>query len=298
MAFCTNICRGVGIVLILSGICFSPGCSKHSPAQLHAGGRQVTGGGTLRILAGDPFSEDRLLPALLARPLAEPDSGSSDDGLVCQLYRFDSHLVYPDGHPVRPVDVLATWEEMLNDPLSASAWLLEPLGHRQDPADRFLIRSGPQTTEEQLELCLNADQPDLSRRLLYPGLWFWRTAASSGLGEGPGPFAARSASDFVANPLYTGEPPYLQRIVRVAGDPLLLFNLGEVDLAVTYGREAELLATGTNKPLEMARLPGQDRIYYLWLNPASRWTNDPTFRRWLAGRIADGPGDDRVASCQ
>jgi len=85
--------------------------------------------------------------------------------------------------------------------------------------------------------------------------------------------------------LLLGEPPLLQRIVRVDGDPLLLFNLGELDLAVTYGRDAESLASGANRPLDMTRLPGQDRIYYLWLNPASRWTNDPTFRRWLAGTI-------------
>jgi hypothetical protein len=85
--------------------------------------------------------------------------------------------------------------------------------------------------------------------------------------------------------LLLGEPPLLQRIVRIAGDPLLLYNLGEVDLAVTYGRDADLLASGANRQLDMTRLPGQDRIYYLWLNPGSRWTNDPTFRRWLAGTI-------------
>ncbi|MDX1389311.1 MAG: hypothetical protein R3344_08975, partial [Acidobacteriota bacterium] len=84
---------------------------------------------------------------------------------------------------------------------------------------------------------------------------------------------------------------YLDEVVLLdsgGADPALLARLGQLDLALVYGRRAarireDLAATGGT----MTRLPGWDRTYLLWLNPGTgrRWTRDPEFRAWLRGQI-------------
>jgi MarR-like DNA-binding transcriptional regulator SgrR of sgrS sRNA len=69
-----------------------------------------------------------------------------------------------------------------------------------------------------------------------------------------------------------------------ATDAAQLLMLGEADLAVVIGHDAARLSSA-QRPFEMLRAPGWDRLYFLWSDPTFRWTADPNFRRWLGGVI-------------
>ena len=69
-----------------------------------------------------------------------------------------------------------------------------------------------------------------------------------------------------------------------ATDAAQLLMLGEADLAVVIGNDAGRLSAA-QRPFEMLRAPGWDRVYFLWSDPSFRWTADPNFRRWLGGII-------------
>jgi hypothetical protein len=71
-------------------------------------------------------------------------------------------------------------------------------------------------------------------------------------------------------------------------DPVILAGLGQIDLAVVYGRDAARMLDVTRETGGlMTRLPRRDRTYVLWLHPGPgrRWTRDPAFRTWLRERI-------------
>jgi hypothetical protein len=69
------------------------------------------------------------------------------------------------------------------------------------------------------------------------------------------------------------------------GNPVLMLQLGEADAAVLWGRQIGELERETGDRFQLERLHSWDRSYLLQLNPARRWINDPTFRRWLAAAI-------------
>lgn len=74
-------------------------------------------------------------------------------------------------------------------------------------------------------------------------------------------------------------------VVSTTGsDAAQLMLLGEADLAIVVGGDAAKLAAA-QRPIEMRRAPGWDRLYFLWSDPSFRWTADPNFRRWLGGVI-------------
>jgi MarR-like DNA-binding transcriptional regulator SgrR of sgrS sRNA len=85
-----------------------------------------------------------------------------------------------------------------------------------------------------------------------------------------------------------GDPlAYLQGVDLVPdqGTPDLLLRLDEADIGLLFGRQANSLLRDPHEPLGLERTPQGDRVYFLWLDPARRWTNDPRFRRWLAGTV-------------
>ncbi len=84
--------------------------------------------------------------------------------------------------------------------------------------------------------------------------------------------------------------PLLDEIVLLdtATDPALLARLGQLDLALVYGREAARIRDDRRAMHNtMTRFPPWDRTYALWLNPGPgrRWTRDPEFRAWLRRQI-------------
>jgi MarR-like DNA-binding transcriptional regulator SgrR of sgrS sRNA len=69
------------------------------------------------------------------------------------------------------------------------------------------------------------------------------------------------------------------------GNPVLMLQLGEADLGVLWGKQVGELESTTDGRFRLERLHAWDRSYFLQLNPAKRWVNDPAFRRWLAATI-------------
>lgn len=90
------------------------------------------------------------------------------------------------------------------------------------------------------------------------------------------------------------------RPVEDGGNPVLMLQLGEADLAVLWGRQVGAMEAAMGDRCRLERLHAWDRSYFLQLNPAKRWVNDPAFRRWLAaiidreellGQLFDGRGE-------
>lgn len=91
------------------------------------------------------------------------------------------------------------------------------------------------------------------------------------LASGPGPHGDGSIR--VALP--TAAIPDDPRVVAVPQ------GSGDADIAVLYGEPA----LDGSREVVLERRPAWDRTYGLWLNPAARWTHDPTFRRWVAATV-------------
>ncbi len=79
--------------------------------------------------------------------------------------------------------------------------------------------------------------------------------------------------------------PHEVRPVEDDGNPVLMLQLGEADLAVLWGRQIGELERAMGDRFQLERLHSWDRSYFLQMNPAKRWVNDPAFRRWLAAAI-------------
>jgi MarR-like DNA-binding transcriptional regulator SgrR of sgrS sRNA len=75
------------------------------------------------------------------------------------------------------------------------------------------------------------------------------------------------------------------QLVGDGGDPVLMLQLEEADAAVLWGRQVGELEEAAGDRYQLERLRSWDRSYLLQLNPATRWVNDPTFRRWLAATV-------------
>jgi len=277
------------------------GCAERG--SVHGLPPQPAPGGALRFQVEDDAVAGWMRRGAVGRPLIgehvlEPvawTSGNGSGGVgegtpACARVTLDPASRWPDGTPVRAEDWLAAWEASLRDPREPHRWLLGPV----DGSEAFVVGladrvRGLRPADGTLELCFERPAPDLEARLGHPALWLSRRAASTGYLEGPGPFVETGGGALVPNARFAGAAPSLQRIERIdTADPSLLLRVGEIDLAVVFGRTASELVAAAAPRLSISRAPGLDRTYFLWLNPRARWLNDPRFRRWLAARIDRG----------
>jgi hypothetical protein len=223
--------------------------------------------------------------ALALEPL--PPGADRPHGGECWSIPIDPAAVYPDGRGVRASEIAQAWEAGLRRRGSPHHWLLRPLeglaAFVQGAAPRA---SGLRPQGERLVLCFTRPTPDLAQRLSHPALWYSRETPAPGR-EGPGPWFLRH-DELLPNPAYGGPGPYLERLELMqdgGNDRGLLLRLGEADLAVLDGQAAGALLERGSGDVRIEPLTGWDSVYFLWLDPSGRWTADPTFRRWLAGRI-------------
>ena len=190
--------------------------------------------------------------------------------------------------PADPETLVASWEAGLRRPGSAHRWLLGSLvGSRDLVFAGAAHASGLRVEDGTLVVCAAHPMPDWSSRVAHPELWPHRVDPVSLRAYGDGPFRW-SADGTALVRSETGPASRLERIEllqapdREAADWI---SRGQVDLAIVYGVTADTLLTADALPVRLERIPGWDKVYALWLNPASRWVNDPRFRRWLAGSI-------------
>lgn len=219
------------------------------------------------------------------------DGGPDTDGNHGTAWRFeiDPTATWPDGTPVRAEDVVASWKRALRREGSPARWLLAPvagaLSFAHGAADTV---DGLQVEDGVLVVRLEHSTPDLRERLIHPSLTVWRSGVDPGL-RGAGPF--RASSDDRALLAVAGRA-LLERVDVVdapTSEARLLARLGEVDVAVVYGRTASAFVNDV-EPSEaerftVERLEAWDRFYFLELSPSVRWTRDPAFRHWMSDAI-------------
>jgi MarR-like DNA-binding transcriptional regulator SgrR of sgrS sRNA len=205
-------------------------------------------------------------------------------------FEIDTGATWADGAPVGAGDIVASWDSARRRGSPAARWLLEPVavdGLRAD-GDALVVR-------------LDRSTPDLLERIAHPALAVWKADDGSGY-RGAGRFRPAIDNDgaLVAVPRGT-DRALLDRVDLVpasSANARLLARLGEIDIAVVYGRSAsaffwdgsaagDLPHDGSAGPAAFAirRLPAWDRTYLLWLHPSKRWTRDPGFRRWLSDHV-------------
>jgi MarR-like DNA-binding transcriptional regulator SgrR of sgrS sRNA len=211
---------------------------------------------------------------------------TDDDGPEWR-FEIDPGATWPDGTPVRPEDVVRSWKSALRVDASA-AWLLEPVtGAQAFARGETDLLDGLRPGGDALVVRLDLPTPDLVERLTHPSLAVWRTDADPAL-RGSGPFRiAPGERALVA-------VPGRARLDRVdapssSADARLLARLGEIDVAVVYGREASGFLDASDpsevEGFAIERLEAWDRVYHLKLERSLRWTRDPAFRRWLSRTI-------------
>ena len=217
--------------------------------------------------------------------------GTETDGTHGAEWRFeiDPTATWPDGTPVRAEDVVASWKRALRREGSPARWLLAPvagaLPFAHGEADAI---DGLQVEDGVLVVRLERSTSDLRERLIHPSLTAWRSGVDPGL-RGAGPF--RATPDDRTLLAVTGRA-LLERVDVVdapTSEAKLLARLGEVDIAVVYGRTASAFLDDV-EPSEaerftVERLEAWDRFYFLKLSPSARWTRDPAFRHWMSDAI-------------
>lgn len=200
---------------------------------------------------------------VVARPSGAPRPGASTsweaDGLA---WRF---TLAPGVDGTR---ILSAWASRLRDRGWSDAWLLRPVvgaeAYRRLASDDLAglrIEGGRLVVETVRPLT------DLPTRLAHPAL-----APPPEFGAGA--FRRTAAAE---------------RFVAVSTRGVAGFSIvapASADVAVVYGED--VAAVGS---LATERLPEWDLRYVLVANPRARWTNDPTFRRWIASSI---DADDAV----
>jgi len=213
------------------------------------------------------------------------------DGTQGAEWRFeiDPTATWPDGRPVRAEDVVASWKRALRREGSPARWLLAPvagaLPFARGEADAV---EGLQAEDDALVVRLEHPTPDLRERLIHPALTVWRPGVDPGLG-GTGPF--RATPDDSALLAVAGRA-LLERVDVVdasTSEAKLLARLGEVDVAIVYGRTASAFLDDVDpsetERFTIERLEAWDRFYFLELSPSARWTRDPAFRHWMSDAI-------------
>jgi len=285
-------------LVILFLACAYAGCGRPVETSGNRSLPPLEPGGSVRIHVEDAGLANRILRAAVALPLVPIGLGPAaerGDGLATEqaaggtdCRSFVLHReAWPDGTPVAPADLINAWEAGLRDPEAPHRWLLAPVLGADDVAQgRARHASGLVAAGRTLEVCSSGPAPDLGVRLAHPALWLWRLAPSGGLLQGPGQFMESTAGVLTHNPGHAGRPALLDRIRRVEGGAAgLLLRIGEADLAVVYGSAAAELIEAGGESITVRREEGLDKTYLLWFDPRARWLSDPTFRRWLAGRI-------------
>ena len=230
--------------------------------------------GTVRLLDSEPGMAHVIIQAMVAAapPAGRPPAATDQAG--CRTIRLGRD---EDGQPIAG-QLLDAWQDALSESKSAHGWLLEPVdGAREVVLGAAERVSGLSTeSEEQLVVCFHRPTPDWPLRLTHPALW-----PESG-GAGAGTFRWSNGGEALVRRM-AGPGQRRQRVRRVqivVGDGDQSF-----DLAVVYGRAAGRLLEHDDGALRVERIPRWDVSYALWLNPDARWTNDPSFRRWLSAVI-------------
>jgi len=309
--FCAAIYAGCGARA--PGAMVTPTPPDTSPGSLpHTGRPSPEPGGRVRILMSGRWTSetgsarddlDRFLIAATGQGLLgrDPDGetgprlasagGPETNGIHGAEWRFeiDPTATWPDGNPVRAEDVVASWKRALRLESSPARWLLAPvagaLPFALGEADAV---DGLQAEDGVLVVRLVHPTPDLRERLTHPSLTVWRSGVDPGL-RGTGPF--RATPDDSAFLAVAGRT-LLERVDVVdasTSEAKLLARLGEVDVAVVYGRTASAFLDDV-EPSEadrftVERLEAWDRFYFLVLSPSARWTRDPAFRHWMSDAI-------------
>ncbi len=257
-------------LLILLLACTYVGCAGR-------GGSGPSHSGTLRILEHDTVASSirrslRALPPNRQGWLLPRNPRRLADGSGCARFRIAAGR-FSDGSAVTATTVIDVWTRGLQDRKSNASWLLRPLDES---------RLG--TDGDDLVACFDGPLPDWEDRFSHPDLW--PTLADGG---GPGAFVpGPTAGGWISNPaLDPGSGSFGEiRFVDaggIASDALIV--LAEVDLAIVFGREADRLRAAELEGFDLNPLAGWDRTYALWLDPQSRWVNDPPFRKWLAAQV-------------
>ena len=257
------------LILVISCICV--GCAtKLSPHPPEAD----PGQGTVRLLESEAGMTRFIGHALVAAapPAGRPQADSNGSG--CRTIRLQGEQ---GGHPTA-AEVLEAWQHALRQADGPHSWLLEPVAGAREVVVGAAERAWGLSTEgaEQLVVCFHRPTPDWPARLQHPALW---TEA-----DGAGAGAFRRSSDggaLVRREAGSGGRRQSVRRVEIVGSD----SDEGFDLAVVYGRAAGRLLERDDDTRHVERLPAWDVTYALWLNPETRWINDPTFRRWLSAVI-------------
>ncbi len=218
--------------------------------------RRVTGLGLFRL-----DRDGTARPSLAA--------GWTKDGDSWTL-RIDNGARDENGSPVTSADVSAAWRAALADPCSPVRWLLGPLVGVRDfvSGARAIVRGIETPDDRTLTLRMSRPVPDLPERLSHPSLEV----------RGAGPFRRVAGDRLQWNPVRGRRKLPAPPIRLLRDEPSLLLRVGEADAAVVYGSAVEPFVAGARPDLVAERSPAWDRVYALWLNPASTALRDDTLR--------------------
>ena len=268
--------RRAVVILVISAAYM--GCAGRSAPEPQPREPARQGRGVIRVLVAGEAEANRLFLGAVGRPLNQVgfEATTADVDDDCRVFELDPAARFADGSVVRPEDWIAAWRRGRSTPDTEHEWLLEPLDDPLTSADG-----------SQLRLCTSRPVPDLVQRLSHPDLWLWRRSPATGQPEGPGPFAGVDGNALVANSYYDGPGPLVERVEFVgdAESPALMLELGQAEPADVVTVDDRQLRELKEPAFKLGRLAEWDRVYALWSNPGARWLNDPTLRRWLAGRI-------------
>jgi len=274
----------LSLILLISWTCV--GCAVgagRSVRELDPARRAV------RLLETEPELARAVRRSAISRPATltaiENDRGpglGETEAANCSRFRVAA--------PADPATLVSAWEAGLGRPGSAHRWLLDPVvGSRDVMLGEAAHASGLRAERDELVVCAAHPMPDWSSRVAHPELWPHRVDPVSLRVTGDGPFRwSADGTSLVRSKSGPGRASWPERIELVQArdrEAAALISRGEVDLAIVYGVTADTLLRAAAEQVRLERIAGWDKVYALWLDPSSRWVNDPRFRRWLAGSI-------------
>lgn len=273
MAFCR-------LILVVSCIC--TGCAARLP-PLAPGGAED--GRTLRLLASDPANAGALTHALVAAPpIAERGIP-----LLAEPGCHPVPVAGAEGTRITASDVVAAWEAGLRDADRPHGWLLQPVVGATEVglgvADRV---AGLGVEGKSLVVCLEHATPDWPSRLQHPALWPVVGDPGTSSARGGGPFRWSDDGRTLERATTEVRRNRVRRVAIRSGsgdDDVPPSAIGSFDVAFLWGRAAERLLAGRDERVQLQRIPRWDTVYALWLVADRRWTNDPSFRRWVRNRL-------------
>jgi hypothetical protein len=224
--------------------------------------------------------------ALLAAP-------PLDEGGIPRLEEPGCHRIALSDHGtgvLSAAEIVAAWEAGLHVPGSALGWLLQPVEGARDvvvgAADR--VTGLAAEDRERLVVCVERPTPDWSARLAHPVLWPLLGDALAKDARGGGSFRWDADGNALVRAHREGRRGDVTRVEVVDGserDDTSSAAANGFDLMLLTGRAAEPWRASGDPGFRVQRLPRWDAVYALWLNAQTRWTNDPSFRRWLSGAL-------------